>query len=69
MREYRVSFFKLEWEVNPESKKKEKVKEEYMGSITVDDHGCGPYLTIAGKAWRLAPSRYLSADKTIVEQV
>lgn len=69
MKNYKVSFFKLERQHNESTRKTEVVDQEYIGTVYVDDAGVGPHFTLVAKAWRQAPSRYLYADKTIVERV
>jgi hypothetical protein len=56
--EYRVTFFK-----------KGDEKDECLGFIILDDSGTSRDFTLLAKAFRLAPSNYLYADKTITERV
>lgn len=62
MNNFKVSFFKT-------PPKDSDDKEEFLGSIVVDDHGVGIDLTITAKAFRVASPGVLSANKVIVQKV
>lgn len=68
MRNYRVSFFRVEKEQN-EQGKMEKTSESYLGSVVVDDHGTDNTFTVTAKAFRHAPATFIHADKVKVEEM
>lgn len=69
MANYRVSFYKNKMELNKETGKNEKVGQEYLGSITVDDNNTSNDLPVVAKAFRQASPVLQTADRTVVERV
>lgn len=58
---YKVTFYKKASE--------EESKDEFLGQVVVDDIGVSQNFTLVAKAFRLATSNCLLADKTITERV
>lgn len=70
MYNYKISFFKIERELDKESGDMKKTgKESFLGSVVVDDCGVDASLTIQAKAFRRAPEACLSADKVLTERL
>jgi len=70
MRNYKISFFKIERKKNEETGKMEKTGQiEFLGFVFVDDYGTHDRFTLQAKAFRHAPTHCLVADKVRVEQV
>ncbi len=70
MKEFRVSFFKVDKEsVLDEDTGKRSVNktDEFLGSIVIDDFGTGPDFPLAAKAYRHAPSSYTRGSKVIIK--
>lgn len=63
MPNYRVTFYKKA------DQNKDDQKDEYLGTIVVDDFGLENGTSIVGKAFRQASPNCLMADKTITERV
>lgn len=69
MRNYRVSFFRLEKEQD-EKGKFVTTGQDLLGSVVVDDYGLDEKeMTLTARAFRIAPAICLIADKVVVEQV
>ncbi len=69
MRNYRVRFFKLSREQN-EKGKTVVSGQELLGTVYVDDYNLDErQMTLAAKAFRIAPPICQIADKIVVEQV
>jgi hypothetical protein len=68
MRNYRVTFYKLEKE-NDEKGKSFVKDSKYLGSVVVDDSGTGTNLTLTAKAFRQASEICQIADKVRIEQL
>lgn len=70
MKEYKVSFWKMEWKENATTRKLERTGVvDYLGSVTIDDTGCSDGTTLVGKAFRWCSDKCLSADKTSVQEI
>lgn len=68
MKTYWVSFFKVEYQEIGKGHRKIS-KEEYIGGTEVDDNGVdNKTLTLAGKAFRVAPPRCLHANKVVFSE-
>lgn len=69
MRNYRVRFFKLSREQD-EKGKFVTTGQELLGTVFVDDYNLDErQMTLAAKAFRIAPPVCQIADKVVVEQV
>lgn len=68
MRNFRVSFYKLEKE--EVEKGKQTIKgQSHLGTVIVDDHGTGKDLDLTAKAFRHASATCQIADKVVVEEL
>lgn len=68
-RNYKIAFFKIEREQNEKGKLVKTGKQDYLGSVYVDDNGVDDSFTLTAKAWRHAPGVCLNADLVKIEQV
>lgn len=70
MRNYKVTFFKVERKDDPETGKAERTgKEEYLGYINLDDSKLDNGLTLQAKAFRHCNQVCLTADKVIIQEI
>lgn len=72
MADYRVSFFSVDRKEVVGSTGKREVEKSYqfVGTLVVDDYGVDDKTcTLASKAYRSAPDKFLRADKLLIEKV
>lgn len=68
MKDYKVSFFKIEKEVDKSGNETGR-KESYLGCVTVSDMGTSDDFTLQAKAYRICSSLCQTGDKVLVERI